>query len=205
MSRWLGLLALLFVAFSNILVHFYASKYVYENLENLPNQKVGLVLGTSKYVANGSSNYYFNYRIAAAVKLFNAGKIDYILVSGDNATKQYNEPRDMFEALAKAGIPKNRIVLDFAGFRTLDSIVRCKEVFMQESFVIISQGFHNQRAVFIAHAHGINAIGYNAQDVKANSGFKTRVRELFARTKVFIDLMLEKRPKFLGEQIQIGA
>lgn len=161
-------------------------------------------MGTSRRVSSGHSNYYFTYRINAAVELFKSGKIDYILVSGDNGTKEYNEPRDMYEALIEAGIPSERIVLDYAGFRTLDSIVRCKEVFGQESFTIISQEFHNERAVFLAHAHGINAVGYNARDVSRGYSIKTRVREVFARTKVFIDLFIQKQPKFLGEKVPIG-
>ncbi|MFY0672119.1 MAG: YdcF family protein [Bacteroidia bacterium] len=197
-------LIVLAIIFCNATIHFYAQKYVYKNIEELPGQKVGLVLGTSKYVIGGNPNYYFKYRINAAVSLYKAGKIKYILVSGDNGTNAYNEPRDMYNALIDAGIPKEHIVLDYAGFRTLDSIVRCKEVFMQESFVIISQEFHNQRAVFLAHAHGINAIAFSAKDVQNKNGIKTRIRELFAKTKVFIDLALEKRPKYLGEQIVIG-
>lgn len=178
---------------------------MYNKIDDLPEQKVGLVLGTSKYVIGGNTNYYFKYRIDAAVSLYEAGKIQYILVSGDNGTTSYNEPRDMYTALIEAGIPKEKIVLDFAGFRTLDSIVRCKEVFMQESFVIVSQEFHNQRAIFLAHAHGINAIAFSAKDVQKKNGIKTRIRELFAKTKVFIDLALEKRPKYLGEQVEIGS
>lgn len=203
LTKWGSLLLILILAFCNLTIHFYAQKYVYNNIEELPRQKVGLVLGTSKYVIGGNTNYYFKYRIDAAVSLYKAGKIQYILVSGDNGTEAYNEPRDMYNALIAAGIPKERIVLDFAGFRTLDSIVRCKEVFRQESFVIISQEFHNQRAVFLAHAHGINATAFSAKDVKNKNGMKTRIRELFAKAKVFIDLALEKRPKYLGEQIEI--
>lgn len=209
--RWLfkisilGLLGLcLFLLFTNLAIKFYSAKYVFDNIEELGHHKVGLVLGTSKKVTSGRLNNYFAYRIKAAVDLFKAGKIDYILVSGDNATIYYNEPQDMLEALVEAGVPKDRIVLDYAGFRTLDSIIRCKEVFMQENFVIISQEFHNERAVFLAHAHGINATGYNAQDVSTQYGFFTQLREVFARSKVFIDLALDKRPKFLGEQIHIG-
>lgn len=205
LTKWGLLLLILVLAFCNLTIHFYAQKYVYNKIDDLPEQKVGLVLGTSKYVIGGNTNYYFKYRIDAAVSLYEAGKIQYILVSGDNGTTSYNEPRDMYTALIEAGIPKEKIVLDFAGFRTLDSIVRCKEVFMQESFVIVSQEFHNQRAIFLAHAHGINAIAFSAKDVQKKNGIKTRIRELFAKTKVFIDLALEKRPKYLGEQVEIGS
>ncbi|MBI1182876.1 vancomycin high temperature exclusion protein [bacterium] len=207
LKRAIVVLVVLFVVFvlsSNLIINFYSDKYVFNIVADVPHNKVGLVLGTSKKVASGNLNYYFKYRIDAAVKLFESGKIDYILVSGDNATKEYNEPRDMLNALLAAGIPREKIVLDYAGFRTLDSIIRCKEVFGQETFTIISQKFHNERAVFLAHAHGINATAFNARDVQTRNGIKTRVRELFARSKVFIDLLIEKQPKFLGEKITIG-
>ena len=202
--KWLSIVLVLFIAFTNLTIKFYSANYVFNNIEEISHQKVGLVLGTSKNVSSGNTNNYFNFRINAAVALFKSGKIDYILVSGDNATKYYNEPKDMLNALLEAGIPRNKIVLDYAGFRTLDSIIRCNEVFMQENFIIISQQFHNERAVFLAHAHGINATGFNAADVQSKRGFYTRLRELFARSKVFIDLVLDKRPKFLGEQIPVG-
>jgi len=198
------LLLVLFVLLTNMVIYWYSHKYVYSDSDKVIHNKVGLVLGTSRRVSSGHSNYYFTYRINAAVDLYKRGKIEYILVSGDNSTKEYNEPRDMYHALIEAGVPSDRIVLDYAGFRTLDSIVRCKEVFGQESFTIISQEFHNERAVFLAHAHGINAVGYNARDVSRGYSVKTRVREVFARTKVFIDLFVQKQPKFLGEKITIG-
>ena len=201
---WIIGLNIIFVVSSNVIIERYSAKYVHNDLKDLSHNKVGLVLGTSRRVASGRANYFFNYRIEAAVRLFNAGKIDYILVSGDNGTKEYNEPRDMQRALLDAGIPENRIVLDYAGFRTLDSIIRCRDVFGQENFTIITQQFHNERAVFLAHANGIKAYGYNATDVSRKATMKTRVREIFARTKVFIDLVIEKQPKFLGEKIVIG-
>lgn len=201
---WTFFLGILAAILANLAISFYAQNYVTDDLNQLSKQRVGLVLGTSRRVSSGNTNYYFTYRIQAAVKLFKAGKIDYILVSGDNSTSSYNEPKDMQTALIEAGIPEDRIVLDYAGFRTLDSIVRCYEVFDQENFTIISQEFHVKRALFIAHAHGINAQGFIARDVQRSSGMKTRVREFFARVKVFIDLLIEKEPKYLGEKEIIG-
>lgn len=178
-------------------------KNVYANMDELPNQKVGLVLGTSKWLVSGSQNPYFKYRIDAAVQLYRAGKIEFIIVSGDNGTQAYNEPKEMMNELMKQGIPEDKIFADYAGFRTLDSVIRCKEIFGQEEFTIISQPFHNERAVFLARAKGIRAIGFNAQDLKGKSGFKTQLREVFARVKVFIDLITAKQPKFLGEKIEV--
>ena len=135
---------------------------IYSNVEEIPANRVGLVLGTSPTVKSGKSNYYFIHRINACVRLYKAKKISKILVSGDNHTKEYDEPTCMKEALMAQGIPEKDIILDYAGFRTLDSIIRAKEVFGQSKFTIISQQFHNERAVYLALANDINAIAFNA-------------------------------------------
>ncbi|NEX82060.1 SanA/YdcF family protein [Aeromonas rivipollensis] len=183
-----------------------ARHYTYDDVDAVPYNRVALVLGTSKYLIGGSPNHYFKYRIKAAAELYNNGKVDYILVSGDNATVQYNEPRQMRRALIQAGIPAKAIYSDYAGFRTLDSIVRAKEVFGQARFTVVSQAFHNERAIFIARHFGIEAVGFNALDPSAYQGIKTRVREVFARLMGLLDLyVLDKGPKFLGEPIVIGG
>lgn len=177
---------------------------VYTEVGIIPVNKVGLVLGTSPKLKNGNNNLYFDYRILAAVELYKAGKIKYILISGDNRREDYNEPEEMKKTLMQKGIPEKSIYLDYAGFRTLDSVIRAKEVFGQNRLTIISQRFHNERAIYLAEKNGINAIGYNAKDVNAYSGLKTNIRELFARVKMFIDLATDKQPHFLGEKIIIG-
>jgi SanA protein len=180
-----------------------AEKYIYKSINEIPYNKVGLLLGTSKFNQSGQSNLYFYYRIHAAVVLYKAGKIKYIIVSGDNRTLSYNEPITMKKELLKNGIPSEVIFLDYAGFRTFDSIIRCFEVFGQKSFTIISQGFHLERAVFIAHWYGIGAIGYEARDVNYLQGLSTQTREYFARVKVFLDFFTGEKPKFLGKKIEI--
>ena len=182
-----------------------SQQYTYQNVEQIPYNKVAVILGTSKYLLDGRRNEYFANRITAAAELYRSGKASYFLVSGDNATRSYNEPREMRRELLKAGIPAERIYSDYAGFRTLDSIVRANAVFGQRSFTIVSQGFHNERAIFVARHFGINAIGFNAKDVDAYSGLKTRTRELMARVLCLVDLyLLDKQPKFLGEPVPIG-
>lgn len=179
--------------------------YTYDDVDAVPYNRVALVLGTSKYLIGGGTNHYFQTRIRAATELYNNGKVDYILVSGDNATLQYNEPRQMRRALIKAGIPARAIYSDYAGFRTLDSIVRAREVFGQARFTVVSQAFHNERAIFIARHFGIEAVGFNAQDPSAYQGIRTRVREVFARLMGVLDLyILDKGPKFLGQPVNIG-
>lgn len=184
----------------------YSIQYIFYDLHALPNKKVAVVLGTSKYISKGVENPYFTNRMNTAAKLFNAKKIDYILVSGDNSEIYYNEPITMKKELVKRGVPDSVIYLDYAGFRTLDAVVRAKEIFSLKEFIIVSQKFHNERAVFLARRKGIKAIAINADDLKGRAGLKTRIRELFARVKVFIDLyIIDKQPKFLGEKIQIGS
>ena len=178
-------------------------KYVFNDFKKIPHNKVGLLLGTSKHLRSGESNQYFENRITATIELFNAGKIDFVVISGDNSEKYYNEPLDMEKELIKNGVPEEKIYLDDAGFRTYDSVIRLNKIFGQNSFTVISQQFHNQRAIYIARSLGLEAVGYNSKDVDAYNGFKTQLREKFARVKVFIDLFFDKEPKFLGEKIEI--
>lgn len=197
------LLIIGFTIFCNWKIVSDTKAYVFDEISDVPEQKTGILLGTSKLLKNGSTNQYFTNRIEAAVQLFEQHKIQYIIVSGDNSSKEYNEPKDMKDALMERGIPEDRIILDYAGFRTFDSVIRGKEIFGQTKYIIISQKFHNQRAVYIARKNGIEAYGYNAEDVKSYGGFKTKVREVFARNKVFIDQMIGQKPKYLGEKIEI--
>lgn len=178
--------------------------YIFNDLEKVPSRKVGLVLGTSKYLTTGQQNLYYRYRIDAAVRLYQAGKIEYLLLSGDNGTKAYNEPKTMKADLIKRGIPAAKIYLDYAGFRTLDSMVRCRDVFKENAVLTISQEFHNQRAVYIGRKKSLDAIGFNAQDVSTAYGFKTQVREKLARVKMMLDLLFDVQPKFGGPAIFIG-
>ena len=197
------ILSILFILIANYKVNKASEGNIYSTTDTIPKNRVGLLLGTSKQLKSGRLNMYFEYRILASVSLFEAGKIEYILISGDNSRKDYNEPQDMKDELVKRGIPENKIFLDYAGFRTFDSVYRAKEIFGQTNFTVISQEFHNQRAIYTANALDIKAIAFNAQDVNAYGGFKTQVREKFARVKAVLDLMFNKKPKFLGEKIRI--
>ena len=180
--------------------------FVYNDVGALPKRHAGVLLGTAKYAHVGEINLYYKYRMQATQALWRAQKISYLIVSGDNSTMQYNEPTVMKKDLVELGIPEDRIYEDFAGFRTLDSMIRSKKVFGQERVVVISQRFHVERALFIAHARGIDAIGFCARDVDQAYGAKTRVREHFARIKLFVDLyLLNKQPKFLGDPVQIPS
>jgi SanA protein len=177
--------------------------YITNDMDKVAVNNVGLLLGTSKKVKSGRNNEYFFNRIDATVDLYKNGKIKNVIISGDHSRKDYNEPLDMQQELIKGGIPDSVIYLDYAGFRTLDAVVRAKEIFGQDSFLVISQKFHNERAVFIARKLGIHAYGYNAKGVGSMYGFRTKIREFFARDKVFLDFIFHVKPKFLGEKIII--
>lgn len=188
-----------------LLIEQYAARYVHQSIHSLPDNKVGIVLGTSARLRNGQTNLYFHYRMKAAAELYHSGKVKYLLVSGDNGTKAYNEPRAMRKALIKLGVPDSVIYADYAGFRTLDSVVRCYKVFGQSSFTVISQDFHTKRAIYIAREKGINAVGYTARDVSTTAGIKVKLREMLARVKAILDVnILNIEPRFLGEEITIS-
>lgn len=179
---------------------------VHADISTLPKRKVGLVLGCSRFLANGQQNLYFIHRINAASQLYHAGKIDFILVSGDNHIISYDEPSNMKLALMEFNIPESAIVCDYAGFSSLDSVVRAKEVFGERQLLIVSQEFHIKRALFIAKRKGIDAIGFCAQDVNHRMSLRTTAREQFARVKTILDLyLLDRQPTYLGNPIQIGA
>jgi SanA protein len=189
--------------YSNSVVTKSAAGKTFDDIQQVPNVRVGLLLGTSKLLKNGRENLYFKYRIKAATELLENGKIKYLIISGDNGNSAYDEPTDMKNALIDNGVDSTKLYLDYAGFRTFDSMVRVKEIFGQDKILVISQKFHNERAIYIAEQLRLKAIGFNAQDVQKYYGIKTSIREKFARVKVVLDFWLGVKPKFLGEKIRM--
>lgn len=194
----------LVIAFSEYRTISVSEKYIFSELSWIPNTKVWLVLWTSKYIADGRKNLFYLYRLDAAKELYDAGKIEYILVSGDNSTEQYNETDTMKADLIEMWIPEEKIYGDYAGFRTLDSVVRAREIFWQESYIIITQRFHLERALYLAHNEWIEALGYPAQDVPVKLAPRVWIRERLARVKMMYDVLTWVEPKFGGEKIEIG-
>lgn len=191
------------IAYANITAIWASRGKIFTDANALPAAKVGLVFGTTDQV-NGRENPYFRYRIDAAEEVWKAGKLETIIVSGDNRSRYYNEPEKMKQALIERGIPGDRIVCDFAGLRTLDSVVRAKEIFGADPVLFISQRFQNERAIYLAKAHGIGAYGFAAQDVERQAGMKTRIREVGARVKMWLDVhFLNTRPRHLGEKVEL--
>lgn len=194
------------MVFSNAWVIYSTRKQVHQSLESLPSTDVALVLGTSKKLSNGEENPYFNYRIEAADKLYKSGKIKHLILSGDNETRYYNEPQYMNEALLAKGIPESAITLDYAGFRTLDSVVRCKKIFGQTKFIIITQRFHSYRAVFIANHLGVETTAYVANNIPLTQSFSVVFREILARPKAILDLyILNITPRVMGEKEDVNV
>jgi SanA protein len=181
-----GFGGVLFVLLANLYVDRF-EEYVTTDFNDLPYNDVGLLLGTSRY-AYGHPNLYFVHRINAAAELYRAGKIESILVSGDNSRISYNEPQDMKEALIAAGVHAEDIYLDYAGFSTLDSVVRASKV-------------------YIARAHGINAVGYAAKDVFGASATRVKLREYLARAKAVMDVaIVGTEPTYYGDDpYRIGS
>lgn len=198
-----GAASILFIWLSSVVAIYTVSSgrvFSSASINALPHQRAAVVLGCSRKISNGRNNLYYQRRIDAASELYKAKKVDLIIVSGDNHVHDYDEPSDMKESLVEAGVPVERIVCDYAGFRTLDTVVRAKKVFGLDSFIIVSQPDHVRRAVFTARGFGCDAYGYAADDVRGRHSIKTTVREQFAKVAAVIDVVIRRRPKFLGSR-----
>ena len=166
---------------------------VFSDIDSIRYNNVGLLLGTTPQARlTRITNYFFIYRIDAADQLYTAGKIEKILISGDeNSLDGVNEPECMRDSLVARGVPASAIILDGKGYRTINSIVNANKVFGLKSFTIISQKFHNERAIYQAEHLGLDVEdiqAYNAEMPKARRAFLTTIREYFARVKLFMDL-----------------
>ncbi len=174
--------------------------YVYTSWALLPENSVGLVLGTSPYTRDGQPNPQFIGRVDAAAQLYQLGKVKHLLVSGANPDSSYNEPRAMWRALIKLGVPQSAITMDFAGFRTFDSVARAQLVFGVHRVTVITQQYHAYRAVFIGKKLHLQIVAYAAPGGAALGLFsRTRIREVLARVKAVLDIfLLDTAPKFTG-------
>lgn len=175
----------------------------HSRLEEVPELPVALVLGCSPTVA-GRPNLFYVHRMEASARLYLTGKVRALIVSGDNGSKQYDEPTAMKEDLVRRGVPADAIYCDYAGFRTLDSIVRADRTFGQKRFMVVSQRFHNERAVFLARRHGLDAEAFDAGEVTGSSGLTTHLREYLARVQAVLDVtLLRTKPRFEGPPVRI--
>jgi SanA protein len=181
---------------------------IYTRLDEIPVRDVGLVLGTSPRLGSGRVNAHFQTRIEAAAALYHARKVKHLLLSGDNGRRGYDEPTEMRGALLALGVPESATTLDYAGFRTLDSVVRARAVFGQRAVTIISDDFHVQRAIFLGRSSGLDPIAFCAEPVPLAYSRSVRWREYGARIKAVLDIyLLHTSPKYFGPpvEIRIGA
>lgn len=194
----------LFLTLTNIWVVVSTKNRVLNNVAELPTGRTILVLGTSNRLTSGEKNPFFVNRMDAAWELYKNGKATQFILSGDNRTMYYNEPIAMKKALMAKGVPDSLITLDYAGLRTLDSIVRCKEIFGQDSIIIVTQTFHGYRALFISNHIGLDAFLVEPARIDSQSTLRVRTREVVARSLAVIDLyLLGTSPRHLGKKIEL--
>lgn len=186
-------------AWANWAVQDASSARIFTNVRNVPARSVGIVLGTTPR-ARGGKNLFFERRLDAAAKLYRAGKVRCLLVSGDHGTRYYNEVDAMKKGLVKRGVPAAKIAQDHAGFRTLDSMVRAKKVFGIDRAVIVTDGFHLPRSLYLAGHSGIDAVGLSSIPVPATVTVRPQVREVGARVLMMLDLITNRQPRFLGRK-----
>jgi SanA protein len=207
-KRFVLILTILFIVLligCNVWIVKSTENKVFSDFTKLPDHRVALVLGTSHRSIGGGPNPFFDNRIKTASMLYRLGKIDHFILSGDNRTKFYNEPIEMQKALIREGVPATAITLDFAGFRTLDSVVRSQAIFGQNKLTIITQSFHSYRALFISDYYNIDAVAMIAEESGLEYSIKVRLREYLARPKAVLDLYIFKTaPRYLGEKEKIN-
>jgi SanA protein len=173
---------------------------IFVDVEKVPPTPVAVVLGTAPYF-NGHKNPFFERRMDAAAELYKAHKVDKVLVSGDNHSTTYDEPTAMRDGLVARGVPAGKVVLDYAGFRTLDTIVRAHRVFGVQKCVLVTDDFHLARALYIASNEGLDAMGFQTKALPTSVSPWTHVREVGSRTLVWLDLhILNRQPRFLGHK-----
>ncbi|WP_122033057.1 vancomycin high temperature exclusion protein [Aliivibrio sp. EL58] len=209
-KKWLKITVLIIgvivsvVLLADVTISLSTGSQLYQDIESIPTQDTALVLGTSKYIRR-TLNPYYQYRIDAAIELYKKDKVTHFLLSGDNAHRSYNEPWTMKRDLLKAGIPEENITLDYAGFRTLDSVQRAKQIFEANSLTIVTQKFHCQRALFIANHFSMDTVCLVVPSPSGWANTKIRIREVLARTKAILDLYIfNVQPKFLGPKEPIN-
>lgn len=177
---------------------------VFTEVETTPSNDVAIVLGTSPTIGSRWQNPFFTGRMDTAAALYRAGKVKHLLVSGDNSRKTYDEPTAMRDALIARGVPVAAITLDYAGFRTLDTMARARAVFDLRRCTVITDDFHLARCLYLAQAHNLDAVGCSSAPVRWEWSKKTRLREIPSRTVAWLDVnLLRTKPKFYGPKVEI--
>ncbi len=173
---------------------------IYSNVDDVPCMPVAIVFGA------GIGTQILADRVATAVALYKSGKIQKILMTGDNGHNDYDEPNAMRSLAMAAGVPRKDIVCDYAGFRTYDSLYRAHAIFDVRRAILVTQGFHLPRAIFIAKHLGLSVIGIDA--ALRSYGFEEcwyELREILASEYAWLDVITQRKPKFLGKKESLFA
>lgn len=188
----------------NFLVFLKSKKFVYQDINNIEKKKVALVLGARVY-SDGRLSDMLHDRVQSALELYQNGKVEKILLSGDHGRENYDEVSAMRDYLLENGVPGNDIFLDHAGFDTYDSMYRARDVFLVDSMIVVTQEFHLPRAVYIARSLDVDAIGFVADKQHYLFMVRNNIRESLARIKAFFNVLLHSNPKFLGDKIPVSG
>lgn len=192
-----AVIILMFMA--TIAVRINASGKTYDDVDLIPHNRVGILLGSGPQYKNGDVSYTFKNRMTAAAELYHHGKIDKIVATGGDFIYEggSDQPIAMRDSLIKLGVPEDKIILDYEGIRTFNSVLKAKEIYGLDSVTFISQADHNCRSIWLAEHFGISAIGYNAKENEVLSRkIGDDVHEYPARVKMFIDILTGLHPKF---------
>jgi SanA protein len=198
----LFVLALAAITFADWRVSDASKDKIFSKAEDVPEYDVALLLGTSPKLGSKPNHFYVE-RIRATIQLWKLGKIRAILISGDSSTPHYNEPDQMKRDLVAAGVPVEFITCDYAGLRTLDSVLRASMVFGLHSVVIVSQEEHLERALYLASSVDLAAVGLAAADAPKWWQVRQKVREALARVEAVVDLAVGRKPKHTGEPVNV--
>lgn len=201
----IGLLAVVVLAFAvNMVVVISSSAFISDDLEAIPSADAGLILG-ARVFNDGRLSHMMQDRADAAVELYESGKVKKLLMSGDHGTTEYDEVNTVKNYLLEKGVRPEDLFLDHAGFDTYDSLYRARDIFGAHSVIVVTQKFHEPRAVFIGRSLGMDVHGYIADKREYQGILWNEFREIFSRTKAGVDVVIGAQPKFLGEKIPLDG
>lgn len=196
-------LSMVAVVTVNLYIKSITEKNIYKSERDIPTTKVGIIFGAG--INGNNPSKYLKDRLDAGIQLYNANKIQKILLSGDNGREEYDELTVMKNYCYQHGVDTTKIYIDYAGFDSYSTLYRAKKIFSIRNAVLISQEYHLNRAIYIGNQIGINSIGYSANK-GLYKGYKyVCFREYFSRFKAFIDVLRNRKPKFSGTQIPIDG
>ncbi len=199
----LGLISLSGLILPRLVTAIHSVNRIYQK-EDAPRKQLAIIFGAGLRW-DGTPTAILRDRVETAAELYFSGKVDKLLMSGDNRVLEYNEPESMRQYALSLGVPAEAIALDFAGRRTYDTCYRAKEVFQVNDVLLVTQKFHLPRALFLCNVLGVEAVGVEANTRR----FRNRLlviwnfRELLATAGAFLDLYVSAPVPVLGEPIPL--